>query len=767
VWNTCLVFFQAVLLFGYLYSHISTHRLGIRRQAALHLGVLALPVLLLPIAVDAARIPDTEAPAWWLLGTLFIVVGLPFFVVSTTGPLLQKWFASTGHPSASDPYYLYIASNLGSLLALVAYPVAIESWLSLSQQAALWQWIYFVFIGMCILCAIAVFACRGEGDSSSKEADTPVKPKTALRWVGLAFIPSSLLMGVTTHLTTDLAPVPLLWVVPLALYLLSFIIAFSKSIRLPLKWIGRLLAMSVIASTLVILIGATEPITAIIAVHLITLFLAALLCHGILASERPPTQQLTAFYLWLSVGGVLGGIFNTLLAPLLFHKLGLIEYPLMLVVVSALGGARKSGPHAAVPYGGPHAPREENLHAEREDHSDWRPRFTDFLYPSVLGILLSLLVISAQDRQELISWFQALAKTSGLDLHIVRNAILFGVPAVLVYTFVDRPLRFALGIAALFLAANFDPGPMGKTIFLERDYLGVIRVTISPDGKFRRMIHGNTIHGQQRIMPKPRFVASCLQTLGASNPVQLAGIVRAAEDTWSRPNEPLTYYSPTGPAGQVFRTLVRPSDRFKKIGVIGLGIGALTAYARPDQDWTFFELDPAVIRLAQNTEHFTFLRDYRPKSLEIIAGDARLQLARLPDQSFDVLVLDAFSSDAIPIHLLTTEAMALYERKLAPGGLLLFHVSNRYLDLPPILGKLAQSCEPALVAKVNDDRGVSDDQRQQGREPSIWVLIAREPKELAPLMRGAWLPVRVPHGTPLWSDDRANVLGAFRRSSEE
>ena len=249
----------------------------------------------------------------------------------------------------------------------------------------------------------------------------------------------------------------------------------------------------------------TEPISAIIPIHLITLFLAALLCHGILASERPPTQQLTAFYLWLSVGGVLGGTFNALLAPILFHKLGLVEYPLMLVVVSGLG---------RVP--------------------NWRPKILDFVLPAVVGTLLSALVIAAQDRADLKSWFQALAKSSGLELRIVRNAILFGIPAVLVYTFVDRPLRFALGVAALFFASIFDPGPMGKTLFLERNYLGVIRVTVDPEGKFHRMVHGNTIHGQQRIGLKPKFIASCLQPLAAAGPLQLVCIDQAAEDYWSR-----------------------------------------------------------------------------------------------------------------------------------------------------------------------------------------------------------------------------------------
>lgn len=731
VWNTCLVFFQGVLLLGYLYSHLATNRLGLRVHAVLHVGLVALVLFALPIGVTASD-PPTEYPAVWLLGALMVAVGLPFFVISTTSPLLQRWYATTRARGAGDPYFLSVASNLGSLVALLAYPLLIEPTLTRSEQADGWRWGYVVYLGLVAGCALGVRREAASGPRTEPLAASCPR----LRWVLLALVPSSLLVGVTNAITTDVAPIPLLWVVPLALYLLTFIIAFAPGVRLPLGVLGKALAVSAIALTLTFVSGATEPLGVVLGIHLATFFVAALACHARLAAERPAAEHLTSFYLWMSVGGVLGGAFNALVAPVLFHRLGFVEYPLALVAACLLRPSRLR-------------------------RSVW-----DFIGPLVLGgtvaaiILLSRLPVAR-------GWAASLAAASGLPADMVRTAAAFGVPLVASYFFVERPVRFALGLGAILLAASLDEGAQGRVLHLERNFLGVVKVTSSPDGDFTRMVHGNTVHGQQRNAPRAKYVAAFALPLGAANPLAEACAIVTADTRWDDRRRPLTYYYPTGPAGTTFRFLVDGWTGPRRIGAVGLGTGALASYARPDQDWTFFELDPAVERLARDERYFTFLRDAKARSLNVVIGDARRRLAEQPDGAFDLMVLDAFSSDSIPVHLLTAEAFELYERKLAPGGVILMHLSNRYLDLAPVVGKIAQTASPPLVVLRNDDLGLSERDAEDGKSASIWVAVARRDEDFGPLAR----PVRGftkmgPSAAPRWTDDRADVLGAFRRTEE-
>ena len=735
VWNTCMVFFQAGLLGGYLYAHFSTCWLNTRSQAILHLLVLAAAFSTLPIIVERTAALTQDEPVFGLLSILFLNAGLPFIAVSATAPLLQRWFAATRSRSASDPYFLYAASNLGSLLALLAYPFVVEPLLSLHRQSTLWR---YVFVGLGVAIAICA-ACVPKTPRLLNPETKGTTPGAGL-WVLRAFVPSSLLLGVTSFLTTDIAPMPLLWVVPLALYLLTFIVAFSTRIRLPLAFLGRCLAVAVLALVIALLIGATEPVWLVLPIHLLAFTLAGLLCHGLLARDRPPAQQLTRFYLWLSVGGVLGGVFNALLAPILFEKLGLVEYPLMLLAVCLF------------------RPVSDQQRAWRR----W-----DWAAPILVGLAAAALFFAAISSTRFGDWFKQLSAESGLPVEMVRSSLLFGIPALIVYTFVDRPRRFALGLAALLLAATLNPGPWGTTLFLERNSLGILRVTADPEGRFHRLVHGNTIHGQQRIGPNPRFIAASLLSL-AGRPFSEAAVLAVMETAGPMPNEPLTYYHPKGPVGDIFRQIVHTWKGPRRIGVVGLGIGSMIAYAKPDQEWTFFELDPAVIRIARDERFFTFLRDSRAKTLDIVAGDARIQLAQVPDGQFDLLVLDAFSSDAIPLHLLTKEALALYRKKLAPGGLLLFHVSNRYLDLPPVLAKLAEA-ETPMVSRLADDLSITDDDRTAGKFPSQWAILAYAESDLGPLFKptSRWSKIRIQPDTPFWTDDRADLLGAWRRGTAE
>jgi hypothetical protein len=724
-WNSCLVFFQALLLAGYLYAHRSVTRLGVRRQAAAHLGVLLLVLVAFaaavaatgsPVAVFPALVPaDQDYPVAGVVALLAVAVGLPFLVLSTTAPLLQRWFAATGHPAAADPYHLYAASNAGSLLGLLAYPFVVEPLLPLPDQQWLWAAGVVVYLLMVTTCAFAVRRARSaergarsadegkktEPSDSGSSLRTPRSALRTLRWVALAALPSSLLMGVTTHLSTDLAPVPLLWVVPLALYLVSFVVVFARWPGPARRVAGRVTPMLVLFVVVTLLTGAGEPLGLIVGLHLAAFLGVCLVCHGELARDRPPPDQLTAFYFWMSVGGVLGGAANALLAPVVFHRLGMVEYPLALTLAG--------------------------LVRPRGEGSRLRLTVPDGLL--VLGLfgLAVGLVVEVPRRVDLP------ADGPDADLgRVVRGALMYGLPAVVAFALVARPARFALALAALFAAGMFDPGPHGRTLHRERNFFGLVRVTKSPDGRFVRLVHGTTLHGQQRT-DEPG------------------------------PPRPMTYYHEKGPVGHLFRAV--PPERVKRVGVVGLGTGAMAAYARPGQAWTFYEIDPAVARVAADGRYFTFLSGCQG-ACEVVLGDARRQLARVPDGSFDLLVLDAFSSDAIPVHLLTREALALYVRKLAPGGVLAMHLSNNHLDLPPLVGRLARDHDPPLVVRYAHDEP-SEAEREDGKAASQWVVLARSEADLGAMAGGPhWQPVPARPG-PVWRDDFANILSVWKRGEED
>jgi spermidine synthase len=492
-------------------------------------------------------------------------------------------------------------------------------------------------------------------------------------------------LGVTTYLTTDIAAVPLLWVAPLALYLATFVLAFARGAWLWRRPAAAALPVFTLCLALALLTGATEPVWLLVPLHLITFFTAALVCHGELARARPPAERLTEYYLWVAVGGVLGGLFNALLAPLLFRTLGLVEYPLAVLLACALvPAARPAGCRGS-------------------------------LKPLLLGLFTAGLALAG--------------RTVFPEPGKLAMAVLFGVPLLLCAPLMDRPRRFALGLGAIFLAASLHPGLHGPTLFYERNFFGVVRVTAEPGTGWHRMVHGNTVHGRQ-----------------------------AWEDGEPQPT-PLGYYHPKGPAGAVFKVLnARPGSA--SVAVCGLGAGALAAYARPGQHWTFYEIDPTVARVAQDPGLFTYLSDCRAE-YRVVLGDARLRL-RDADRAYDLIVIDCFSSDAIPVHLLTREALSVYLSRLAPGGLLAFHVSNRYLDLKPVLAALAADAGLA-ECREREDLVVDEDDLRAGRSATVWVALARRTEDLGALARTvSWGRVRPPPGFPVWTDDYSNVLGVFR-----
>ena len=686
VWNTSMVFFQAALLIGYGYAHLSFKHLGPRIQPVVHLVLLGSIFLLLPIAFGQPDI-SIGGPSNQLLAQLAAGVGLPFVIVAAGAPLLQRWYAATGGPGSNDPYFLYAASNAASILALLAYPLVLEPLLPLMGQSGAWQMGYGLLIALVVACAAVVLLPRQARSDSGKLGGGDIRALTARQvcyWVALSFVPSSLLLGVTTYLTTNIASAPLLWVIPLVIYLLTFVIAFSSGRRISSFALGRVVAMLIAPMTLVIVLEATDPILALGSLHLLVFGLGALMCHTRLNETRPDHSHLTAFYFWISVGGVLGGIFNALLAPVFFDSVA--EYPIALVALVML------------------IPRESAV----------KFNWMDLAVPIGIGALTGVAVL--------------ICDAIGMGPSPARTALTLGIPALTSFVFAERPVRYGLSLGAVFLAARiFNIGATGELLLSERSFYGVHRVLLTDKGRFRELMHGNTIHGKQSVDP-------------------------------AKARTPLTYYHPTGPMGQVFEKLHEKGSP-QNVALVGLGVGSLAAYGRKGDGFTFYEIDPDVIYIARDSGLFTFLRD-SAASVSIMPGDARLSLWNNPSGSLSVLVLDAFSSDAIPTHLLTLEAIKLYKEKMARDGIMAFHVSNRYLDLKPVLA--AAGRELGLVGLYQDDLALTDQETAEGKYRSTWVLLAKSPEPLDVFyMEARWNRLTSTPGDKPWTDDFSNLVEAF------
>jgi spermidine synthase len=721
VWNTCLLFFQAALLAGYAYALAVTRRLGRRAQVLAHLALLGTAALTLPVAASeatAAGAPADASPVGWLLLSLLAMVGLPFFALSASAPLLQHWFAGARAEGSRDPYFLYAASNAGSLAALLGFPLLLEPNWTLAQQGRAWAYLYGALALLVAACGFVAWRrsrvpspeSRVEDDSVTRDSGLGTRDLSArqrARWTLLAFVPSSLVLGVTTYVTTDIASAPLLWVVPLALYLLSFVIVFAR--RAPFSWrrAAGLLPGAAILVTLVYLSGATQPAWFLILFHLLFLFVAAVTCHGQLAAERPAPRHLAEFYLWLSVGGALGGLFNAVVAPLVFDSVA--EYPLVIVLACLLRPAFRK--RALRLPGLRLAAQTEEPEAPAEPRREWK---RDFVYAVGAGLLVLLLALAARQ----------------VELQLVEKvALVLGVPLLLLnHLAAHRPARFALGLTFVMLAGLFVGGGAGETLYAERNFFGTLRVSLEESGETLRLYHGSTLHGRQYTDP-------------------------------ARACEPLSYYHRQGPLGSVFEAFDAKPDAAPAVAVVGLGTGASAAYARPGQRWTFYEIDPAVERIARGPQFFTYLSNCAAAPVNVRIGDARLKLREAAPQEYGLVVLDAFSSDAVPAHLLTREALDLYLSKLAPGGLVAYHTSNRALNLERVAGGLAR--EAGLVARVfNDSHYEADIQK----EPSEWVVVARQESDLGALARDPrWKPLdETTHRLKVWRDDFSDILGVFK-----
>ena len=635
VWTTCLVFFQFLLLFGYAYSDWTTRHLRPRLQVGVHVALLVVSLVSLPIIPDAVWKPaGDEDPALRILGLLGATIGLPYFLLSTTGPLVQAWFARSF--ASGTVYRLFALSNFASLLALIAYPPLIEPWTPTRTQSLVWSGGYVLFVALCA--AAGFFSLRAAnatastaGASGGDAGEAAPAARDYIVWLLLAAMGSYMLLAVTNHITQNVASVPFLWILPLILYLITFIFCFEGR-----GWYQRRFFLGPLAVIVVVMAwglhagGEIMDVTDAVPIYCTGLFVLCMFYHGELAARKPAPRYLTRFYLMVSLGGALGGLFVGVAAPLMFNA------------------------------------------------------YYEFGVGLAITGLLALYLLWPLPK-----WIPAVAL--GVT---VATAYYF-------YEYVDdlnRNVKLSL-----------------------RNFYGTLRVKeIGPkdDPTVRRLMHGVIMHGEQYLEPKAR-------------------------------REPTSYYGPDSGIGLAIRHY---ENRGLRLGVIGLGTGTLAAYGKPGDSFRFYELDPQVLTVAQRD--FYYLGDSSAK-IESALGDARLNLEREPAQRFDILVIDAFSSDSIPVHLVTNEAMAVYLRHMQPNGIVAFHVTNRYLDLPPVVKMIADAHGIAATLISHDP-----DEKDERYSRTDWVLITRDQAFLRSdaVTRAASLEIKIPRGLSLWTDDFNNLL---------
>ena len=682
VWNTCMVFFQTLLLAGYAYALLISQNLSLRNQAIVHAILLLGAALVLPFALSnhvLSSLPTQESPIIWLLTTLFVTVGPPFLLLSATAPLLQQWFSHTNHKSARDPYFLYAISNAGSMLALLAFPFVLEPEFAVRVQSVIWMAGYAGMVVLIIACAVILTRRRVTTTQSEYVVDEVIEPVSAakrLEWTLLAFVPSSLMVGVTTYIATDIASVPLIWIIPLSLYLSTFILAFGKKQIIKPSLASILFPAALLLLGTFIILNPTISVWATIALHLLVFFLAALVCHQRLAQRRPHVSKLPEYYLWLAVGGVLGGAFNALLAPLVFPTP--IEYPIAIVLACLMRPVTNQ---------------------EKATGMWFRIIFPLFIFVVTFNLSLVVPRLGLSGRP--------------------GNVLMLLVPLALCFALsLQRPIVFGLALAAFLFATTLNVNVRTQILVTERNFFGVWRITTNPNEGLRLLYHGSTVHGMQ-----------------------------LTDD--SRKCEATSYYHKDGPAGQVLAVYTSKSTN-KPVAITGLGAGTMGTYSAPSQQWDFYDIDPAIVRIASDPQLFTFLRNCTKGSYRVILGDARLKLREAPQGYYGLIVMDAFSSDSVPAHLLTTQALELYLAKLAPDGLLAFHISNRYLNLEPLLAGLSRRAGLSAFIGRDAERSV------MGRYPSLWVVMARSDAALGTIPSDSrWAKLQ---GDIVWTDDFSNIL---------
>jgi SAM-dependent methyltransferase len=797
VWAVAMFFFQAALLLGYCYAHALITFVPARIAGFIHLGLCLAAFVALPIQVPQwfGEPPSTGEPYLWQIGLFAVAVGLPFVAVAANAPLFQAWFAGTGHKHANDPYFLYAASNLGSLIALLAYPFVLEPAYGVSALAGFWTVGFGLLVASIALLFWLVIRTDNRTTVPARVASYEVVPAAQrptwmmrLSWIGLALVPSALLTAFTTHVTTDVASAPMLWVLPLALYLLTFVLVFRENMLafpplavlvggiaaglcyalsarlgitfnldtalgaaavgavtfalsyalLPLsakQWLLGVHVVAVVAALLTIAQTRNEGWFVTAPIGVLVFFSSAMVAHRTLYEARPAPRHLTEFYLWMSLGGALGGLAAALLAPRLFSEVW--EYPILLALSMACRpGALK--PEGLAPLDGKKLMESGLvlwiLFAAGVLIYMWGPTLIEW-YPNPGSALPNMASIPSKAAL----WFTWPLTQLGRGLNWLFNlgpaGLIVGLLGLLLLAVPRYPtgqFLLAAGMAAVMLTMETSVN-RGNA---QRSYFGIYRVQLqtSLDGQWNTLVHGTTLHGAQRVRDEKGET--------------IADIT------------PSTYYHPDSPMGKtvdVTRELVTADGRKARVGVIGLGSGSMACHARDDETWTFFEIDPLMIDIATKSDMFTYMENCQPNA-DLIVGDARLTLNKLPDASFDLIVVDAFSSDAVPVHLMTAEALKMYLAKLKPDGVALLHISNRYLDLDAVLSATAPAVPGLKGLIISDDTA---DTTSYAQSTSTVALFARS-KEILDKYRGTGTPAELDPGTlRAWTDDYSDILGPF------
>ena len=701
VWSVAMVFFQSLLLAGYAYAHFLMQVKSRTTVVAVHLVLLVCALLALPLSIASSwGEPPTSGYAFWLLGLFVVSIGLPFFALAANNPLLQAWFVRTGHPAGPDPYFLYASSNIGSFLALLSYPVLLEPMFTLRSQNLMWTGGYGLLVLLIATCGLLLLrspatAVADPQIGQTGDASAPAPGwRLRTRWIFLASVPSGLLIAVTAHISTDVAAAPLLWVLPLSLYLLTWVLVFQSRPLLPHKWMLMLQPLAIAGVITLLALGGEQNLLLTLGGHQLCFFIIAMACHGELARTRPAAKYLTGFYVALSFGGMVGGLFAGLIAPYAFSWVA--EYPILLALAAL---------------------------CRPSDGGERWPSWSRWYWP-VLAVLAVALIAPAWYAGKIPSWL--------LD-HRVWTASAVGVLAAALALLLkaNRLKIFATVVLALVLIRVY-PADDGR-VETVRSFFGVHKIVVMPGGQYHVLMHGTTIHGAQRFLN--------------SDGTPVAG----------RP-EPISYYHRDGGIGQAIAAIRERKGAPLRVAVIGVGSGTLACAAEPGETWKFFEIDQTMIDTARDPKYFSYIQNCAPDMKPVI-GDARLTFAKEPDGVYDLIVVDAYSSDAIPIHLATQEAMQIYKDKLAPQGAVVMHVSNRHLELSSVVVGIADANEMQSWVYSEDS----------GRDneyifATTVVVSAREEADIGKLASSdEWTQTEPTENQRVWTDDYSNVLGAVYR----
>jgi len=698
VWSVAMVFFQSLLLGGYLYAHFLTQLPGRAAAVAIHLMLLIAALTALPLTIASGwGEPPSSGYALWLLGLFAVSIGLPFFALAANNPLLQAWFVRTGHPGGRDPYFLYGSSNIGSFLALLSYPFLLEPALSLRGQNLLWTMGYGVLILLIAGCgAMLLRSPQTAAMESMSEAVDDRPPPTWLaraRWIFLAAVPSGLLIAVTAHISTDVAAAPLLWVLPLSLYLLTWVLVFQSRPLLSHQWMLALQPLAIAGVIVLLAVGGEQNLLLTLGGHQLCFFVIAMACHGELARTRPAPRYLTGFYVALSFGGMVGGLFAGLIAPFTFSWIA--EYPILIVLAALC-------------------------------RPPFRERWPNLVrwYWVLLVLLAVALIALTFSGGAAFTWIE--------QQRVYVIGALGGLAALVALLPRGDRWKVAATVALALLLLRAYPSDEGRVTTV-RSFFGVHKIVVTPGGHYHVLMHGTTIHGAERMLN--------------DDGTQVTG----------RP-EPISYYDKDGGIGQAITAIRARKGGPIRVAVIGLGAGTLACASAPGENWTFFEIDQTMIDTARDPRYFTFIEKCAPQ-MKPVLGDARLTFAREADGQYDLIIVDAYSSDAIPIHLATQEAMAIYRSKLAPQGAVAMHVSNRHLELASVVAGIA-GANGLTSWHFNEDSGRDD----AYVFTTDVVISARTDTDIGSLASNdKWVKTVPPADQRVWTDDYSNILGAVWR----